>query len=730
MDALKLETFKLDLDHDGILTALLDVPGRSVNTITRTVLKDLDALVEHLRQDAGIKGLVLGSAKASGFCAGADLGEMDEDNSGAVPSDEAAVRAELDSAAVLNKPLRKLETCGKPVAAAINGVALGGGLELLLAAHYRVAANLGAIQLGLPEITLGLLPGGGGTQRLPRLIGIEKALPLLQNGKPVNADKALKLGLVDALVESGAELAAAKAWILADGVATQPWDRKGFRLPGGGPYQGVAMTMAVARMRATTFGNSPAALNLLKCVYEGTIVPIDAGLRIETRYFVLTRNTPQAKAMVRSLFLSMQELKKRSIPAAEGQRREVKKLAVLGAGMMGAGIAQVCARAGIEVVLLDRSEADAVRGKTGVESNLAKLVDKGRMTREQADALLARITTTADYAQLRGSDFVIEAVFEDRKVKAEVFARAGAELDPDAVLASNTSELPITELAEGLTRPENFIGTHFFSPVDRMGLVEVIRGRRTSELTLARTIDLIRKIRKTAIIVNDARGFYTSRTVHTYLEEGFELLAEGVAPAIIDNLGRAIGMPRGPLEISDDVGLDLCHSARKQVQADLGAAFVETNEDRVLRALVEAGQRHGRKNGKGFYDYSAAAGGKTLWHGLTEHFPVRLANPTPQDVEDIRDRLLYRQSLEAARVFAEGVVKDPRDADVGALLGWGFPAWTGGPLSLIDQVGSAAFVRRCDALADKYGARFAVPDQLREMAAKNGAYYQTVSVRT
>lgn len=725
MKDLKLETFKLDLDAEGILTAAFDVPGRSMNTITRGAMADMDRLIERVRGDDAIKGLVLTSGKNNGFCAGADLGEMDQDNTGAAPSGEVATRAALGYIYKFSMTLRALETCGKPVAAAINGLALGGGLEILLATHYRVAADDARIQFGLPEITIGLFPGAGGTQRLPRLVGIEKALPLLQEGKPIAPAKAKQINLVNELVAPGEEIKAAKAWIRGGGQPSQPWDRKGFKPPGGSPYDSTAMTMAIAVMHRNTSGNYPAALNLLKSIYEGMVTSsIDAGLRIEARYFALTQKSPQAKAMVRSLFLSMQELKKRTVPAPEGSRREVKKLSILGAGMMGSGIAHVSAQVGIEVVLLDRTDADAVRGKAAIEKKLAKEIEKGRMSKEKADALLARITPTSDYALLKGSDLVVEAVFEDRKVKAETFAKAEAHLDADAVLGSNTSELPITELSQSVKRPENFIGIHFFSPVDRMGLVEVIRGKKTSEVTLARTIDFIQKIRKTPIIVNDSRGFYTSRTFHTYMEEGYELLIEGVAPAIIDNVGRATGMPRGPLEISDDVGLDLIMSARKQIRADLGDAFVATSEDRMLSVLVEAQARHGRKNGKGFYDYPADGGQKRLWPGLADHFAIRLKDPVQNDIEDVRNRLLYRQSLEAARIFAEGVVADPRDADVGALLGWGFPTWTGGPLSLIDQIGSAEFVRRCDALAARYGERFAVPEQLRQMAQRGAAYYQ------
>jgi 3-hydroxyacyl-CoA dehydrogenase / enoyl-CoA hydratase / 3-hydroxybutyryl-CoA epimerase len=718
-----MNTFTTDLDADGILTAALNVPGRSMNTITLEVSADFTALVKRVKGDAAIRGLVLTSGKSNGFCAGADLGEQYGANVGAPLSAEAAIKAELARVSNLQMRLRALETCGKPVAAAINGLALGGGLELLLATHYRVAGDDPRIQLGLPEVTIGLLPGAGATQRVPRLIGIEKALPLLLEGKPIGVIEAQRIGLVDRVVPSGEEVHAAKQWIRDGGVGSQAWDRPDFKIPGGGPYEAPSVMMtATSLMRKNTYGNFPAALNILRCVYEGVLVPIDTGLRIESRYFLLTQNAPQAKAMVRSLFLSMQELKKGVGRPAALPKSDPNKVAILGAGMMGAGIALVSAQVGIDVVLLDRTEEDATRGKAAIEKQLTKAIEKGRSTPEKAKAILARIRPTADYALVSEADIAVEAVFEERAVKAAVTLQAEPRLGPTAVFGSNTSGLPITGLAEQSSRPENFIGMHFFSPVDRMQLVEIIRGKQTSDETLARTIDFVMKLRKTPIVVRDSRGFYTSRTFQTYLEEGFEMLAEGVAPAIIENMGRATGMPRGPLEITDDVGLDLCYAARRQAQADLGKAFRPTAQDGLLRRLVEEQGRFGRKNGKGCYEYPAD-GPKHLWKDLTNAIPQTLSHASAEEYEDLKLRLLYRQSLEAARIFAEGVISDPRDADVGALLGWGFPAWTGGPLSLIDQVGAAQFVSQCDALAKKCGDRFAPPDQLRQMAARGDGYY-------
>jgi 3-hydroxyacyl-CoA dehydrogenase/enoyl-CoA hydratase/3-hydroxybutyryl-CoA epimerase len=723
-----LKTITVECDSQGILLASLDVPERSMNTITHEVIADLESLVKRVKDDPAIKGLVLTSGKANGFCSGADLDELDAANTGESPTSPQTLEMQLRQVAIFKDRLRALETCGKPVASAINGLALGGGLEILLATHYRVAADIPSIQLGLPEATIGLMPGGGGTQRLPRIVGIEKALPILLEGKPISVTEAHTCGIVDRLVKAGEEVETAKAWIRNTAISSQPWDRAGFKIPGGGPYDVPAvMVMATSRLRQRSFDNNPAALNTLRSVYEGTMVPIDAGLRIEARYFLLTRNSPQAKAMVRSLFLSMQELKRGVSRPKDAPKFAPKRLVVIGAGIMGAGVASVSAQAGIDVELIDRTEADAARAQASVVRQLQQKVDKGRLAPEAMSAALARIHVSTDFALASAADIAIEAVFEDRAVKAAVTSAVEQYLPATALFASNTSGLPITELARHSGRPENFIGIHFFSPVDRMALVEIIRGERTSDVTLARAIDFARLLRKTPIVVRDSRGFYTSRTFQTYLEEGFEMLAEGVAPAVIENVARTTGMPRGPLEIADDTGLDLYLAARRQLRRDLGDHVIATAQDLLLPRIVEQEGRHGRKNRRGCYDYPEH-GPKRLWSGLTVGITRTMERPSAVERETLKRRLLYRQSLEAARVLAEGVIDDPRQADVGALLGWGFPAWTGGPISLIDQISTAEFVRRCDTLAAQYGARFKVPSQLREMAARGEAYYQRATL--
>jgi 3-hydroxyacyl-CoA dehydrogenase/enoyl-CoA hydratase/3-hydroxybutyryl-CoA epimerase len=719
-----MPNFTVTIDDAGLALAVFDVPGRSMNTLTADVVRELGELVARISSDGAIKGAVFTSGKTTGFCAGADLGEMGG-GLGGDAGGEAAKRALFDASYTLSKLFRSLEICGKPVVAALNGLALGGGLELALACHYRVVAAGAKIQLGLPEAKVGLLPGAGGTQRLPRLIGAMKALPLLLEGKSLSPSEALALGVVHEVVPAERVVAAAKEWIAAKGDAVAPWDRKDFKIPGGGPYTPATaqvFVMGNAMLRKQSFGNYPAQINIMKCVYEGLQVPIDAALRIESRYFAKTASTPQARGMIRTLFLSMDQLGKGSSRPSGFAKSDANKVAVLGAGMMGAGIAYVQAMAGIETVLIDTTQEGADKGKDYSRKLTDKAVKRGKMTQDKADALLALIHPTTDYGLIGGSDLVVEAVFEDRALKADVTRRAEAQLAETSVFGSNTSTLPITGLAEVSMRPDKFIGIHFFSPVDRMGLVEIIVGARTSQETVARAIDYVLKIRKTPIVVNDNRGFYTSRCFGTFVQEGLEMLVEGIAPAIIDNVGRATGMPRGPLEMNDDVALDLSYKVREQARKDLGDAYHGGPVDALIAKMVTELGRLGRKNGRGFYDY-AADGTKKLWPGLADLAPVTITEADAALIEEIRTRLLYRQAVEAARCMAENVTTNPREADVGAILGWGFAPWTGGPISLIDGVGVGNFVATCDRLAERYGARFTPPQLLRDMAGRGQGFY-------
>ena len=724
-----LETFRFSVDADGVAVAVFDVPGRSMNTLTGASIRDLAAIVERVRANKAIRGLVLTSGKSTGFCAGADIGEMEggaSESSDAPQSEEEQLKARFDAAFALNAVLRRLETCGKPVAAAINGLALGGGLEITLACHYRVVGDHPKIQLGLPEAKIGLLPGAGGTQRLPRLIGAANALPLILEGKSLSPAAARKFGFVHDVVPAGTELAAARDWIKTRGDAVQPWDRKDFRIPGGAPHSpggGQVFLLRNAMLRKTTYGNYPAPLAIMKCVYEGVQAPIDAGLRIESRYFALLSAHPTAKAMMRTMFLSMQELAKGARRPKDVPPADIRKVAVLGAGAMGAGVACAQAAAGVETVLLDVSAEAAQKGKVRAAGLLASQVERGQMSREKADAALGLIKTTADYADLKGADLVIETVFEDREVKASVIRQAQARLGPDAIFGSNASMLPLAGLAEASERPENVIGVHFFSPVDRMELVEIVMGAKTGDRALAVAMDYARKIRRTPIVVNDGRGFYVSRCFGVYLAEGQEMLAEGIAPAIIDNVGRMTGKPRGPLELADDVSLDLACKVREQTRMDLGDAYVADSADALLEAMVVREGRLGRKNGKGFYDYPAGKGRKALWPGLSRLVDIRMTEAEPPVVEELKKRFLYRQAVEAARCFADGVVADPRDGDVGAILGWRFAPWTGGPFSLMDAAGLQTFVAECDRMAEAYGPRFSPPAALRDMAARGETFY-------
>jgi len=714
-----MHSFTFELDADGIGIFLLDVPGRTMNILTDAATADLESIVTQVRGDDAIKGVVLASGKANGFCAGTDLGELGANAGLRTSGDERA--AALSTSARMSRALRALETCGKPVAAALEGLALGGGFELALAAHYRVATP--SARVGLPEVTVGLLPGAGGTQRVPRLAGVAAALELMIGGAPIGAAKAKEIGLIDEIVERGEAILAAKRWIRTGGTAVQPWDEKNYVVPDH-PYSAQAnptFVLSAAGIQRRCYGNYPAQENIARCVYEGSNLPMDAALRVESRLFLDTVQTPQARAMIRSLFVSKQALAKGAAGLADVAPSRVAKASVIGAGMMGAGIAYVQARAGIDTVLVDVDQAAVDRGRRHSESLVADAVAKGTSTIALGNELLRRIVATIEYSAIADSDLVIEAVFENRALKADVTRRAESQLANDAILASNTSTLPIDSLANAARRPANFIGIHFFSPVNRMELVEVIMGPRTSRETLAKALAYCRQIRKVPIVVNDSPGFYTSRVFNTYVTEGLEMLLEGIAPAIIDNVGRMTGMPRGPLELIDDVAIDLVDSVAKQRREDTGMPDPNGGTDKALIDMVTAG-RFGRKNGKGFYDY-AADGAKQLWPGLDTMFPVTVAHSSPASIYMLKRRLLHRQAIEAARCIDEGVIGAPRDADVGAILGWGFAPWTGGPISLIDSLGITQFVAECDELTSELGSRFAPPRLLRQMAAAGDNFY-------
>jgi len=708
------------VDGDGIATIEFDYPGKSQNILNAGSMGAYADTMRKALADPAVKGIVVASAKKD-FIAGGDLGEM------AGCTDAASFHASINEWHGL---MRAIELGGKPVAAALNGTTLGGGLEVALSCHHRVAADNPKARFGFPEVTLGLLPGAGGTQRTPRLTGMQAAAPLLMEGKRIKAAEALKMGLIHAVVPVGEERQAARKWVaeaIASGVKPlQPWDQKGFRIPGGGPGtpNGMQMLMAAnAMLREKTYDNYPAPRHILSCVYEGLSTNLDTGLAIESRYFTNLVMSPVSKNMIRSLFFGMNEANKLASRPAGVPPQKYTKIGMLGAGMMGAGIAMSTAAAGIDIVLLDTSADAAAKGKAYAAKQWAKQVARGRMAQEAMDALLARIHPTADYADLKGCELVIEAVFEKREIKADVTKKTEAVIGADAIFASNTSTLPITGLAEASVRPANFIGLHFFSPAEKMPLVEIIVGKATSDATLARSMDYVRAIGKTPIVVNDSRGFYTSRVFGTYVSEGMALLEEGVAPALIDKAGLMAGMPVGPLALADEVSIELVHKIAQQTRADLGTAYVERAADRVAAKMVADLGRLGRKSGAGFYDYPADGqqhATKRLWPGLAEKFPVKTEQPA---LEEIIERLILVQSVETARCLEEKVLRAPIDADVGAILGWGYPPFRGGPIGWLHTLGLAAAVAALDRLTAKHGPRFAAPAMLRDMAARGERFY-------
>jgi len=718
---------RTETDTDGIVTLIWDMPDRSMNVLSGSSIPEFGAAVDKAIADPAVKGVVVTSGKPA-FIAGADLSMLEAQTAGTARSTDktAIAKGIFDGIMALNLLLRKIEKAGKPFVAAINGTALGGGLEVCLACHHRVVADDPRIQLGLPEAKVGVMPGAGGTQRLPRLMGVMASLPLMLEGKSMSPQEALKANVVHKVVPAAALIDEAKAYIKSGGKAVQPWDEKGFKVPGGGPFSPGGSQVFVggnALLHSKTFGNYPAQKAIMSAVFEGVQVPIDAALRIEARYMTSVMMDPTARNMIRSLFINMQRANKLASRPQGYPASKLSKIGILGAGMMGAGIAHVSAAAGLDVVLIDRSLEDAEKGKAYSAKLLDKQVQRGKLTAEKREALLAKITASTDYDLLRDADLVIEAVFEDRAIKADVTKRAEAVLPAHAVFGSNTSTLPITGLAEASKDAAKFIGVHFFSPVDKMQLVEIIRGKATSDATLAIAMDYVQRIKKTPIVVNDSRGFYTSRVFGTYTREGMMMLAEGVAPALIENVGKMTGMPMAPLALADEVALDLIYKVGKQTQKDLGDAYRRGPIDGLIEKLVVELGRLGKKAGKGFYEYPAE-GKKRLWPGLADLVPRAAEQPDPAE---LRTRFLYAQALETARCYEENVVTDPADADIGAILGWGFAPWTGGPLSLIDTVGLPQFVKECDRLAQKYGERFTPNKLLRRMAETGETFYSAKS---
>ena len=710
------QAVSLTLGDDGILVATMDLPGRPMNVVADALMEGIAAAAAKLA-DPAVKGLILTSGKAD-FCAGGDLDRMSKWTTAEEP---------FEASMAMKKVLRQLELQGKPVVAAINGHALGGGLEIALGCHARIVIDDPKLKLGQPEVKLGLLPGGGGTQRLPRLVGVQQAMQICAEGNDIAPAKALGMGLITALAKDRDDLMAqARAWIAANPKARQPWDQPKFKIPGGDSRSpGVVQMLAIAPSIASakSWGNYPAVTHIMSSIFEGCLLDFDAACVVESRYFAACVLSQESKNIINTLWYQLNAIKKGASRPAGVERLKVKKLGVLGAGMMGGGIAYVSAKAGIDVVLLDTTQELADKGKAYSQGLLDKAVKKGRSTPEKRDALLAKITAGTDFALLQGCDLVIEAVFEDRAIKADVTKRAEAVLGADKVFASNTSTLPISGLAQASSRPGNFIGLHFFSPVDKMPLVEIIVGKETSDETLARGFDYVLQIGKTPIVVNDSRGFYTSRVFATYVMEGITMLKEGVHPRSIEVAGLQAGMPMPPLALQDEVSLSLGLHVAEQTKKDLaaeGKAYTEHPGMAVVRQLCEIG-RIGKKAGKGFYDYGLADDerGKQLWPGLAQLFPVAAVQPAQQE---LIDRLMFAQANEAVRCLDEGVLRSVADANIGSIFGWGFAPFQGGALQFINAMGAKAFVARARELAKAHGPRFEPAAGVVKLAETGGRF--------
>jgi 3-hydroxyacyl-CoA dehydrogenase/enoyl-CoA hydratase/3-hydroxybutyryl-CoA epimerase len=712
------QAIRYEKGQDQIVVLTVDMPGQSANTMNAVYREAMADCVARLVADKdNIAGVIITSAKKT-FFAGGDLNEL-------IKVDKTQAKAFYDRVLTLKGQLRTLETLGKPVVAAINGAALGGGWEICLSCHHRIALDDPSVQLGLPEVTLGLLPGGGGVVRMVRMLGIEKALPYLLEGKKVRPQQALQAGLIDELAtDREALLSKARSWIIAHPTAVQRWDVKGYQIPGGSPSNPkVAQMLAIAPsiLRSKTQGTLPAPEKILCAAVEGAQVDFDTAQLIETRYFTELTTGQVAKNLIGTFWFQLNEIN------AGGSRPQgfaphvTKKVGVLGAGMMGAGIAFVSASAGIDVVLKDITLAAAEKGKAHSTALLDKKVARRQINAEQRETVLARIHTTDSDADLAGCDLIIEAVFEDRELKAKVSSAAQKVVGADAVIASNTSTLPISGLATAVPDPSKFIGLHFFSPVEKMPLVEIIKGASTSEETLARGFDFVLQIRKTPIVVNDSRGFFTSRVFGTFTNEGIAMLGEGVCAAMIETEARKAGMPVGPLAIADEVSLSLMNHIRQQTAKDLqaeGKALIEHPAYAVIDLLLNEYKRPGKAAGGGFYEYPGR-GQKHLWSELKTRFEKADGQISPKDV---RDRLLFVQAIETVRCVEEGVLTSTADANVGSIFGIGFAAWTGGALQFINQYGVKDFVARAQYLARQYGERFAPPALLLEKAATGEAF--------
>ncbi|MDA5557834.1 3-hydroxyacyl-CoA dehydrogenase NAD-binding domain-containing protein [Shimia sp. MMG029] len=718
--------FTMNVGDNGVAIITWDVADKSMNVLRREAFGELEALIDEVLANDDIKGAVLTSGKDT-FAGGMDLNVLGTIRADA--GDEPA-QALFDFTMMGHKFLRKIERAGmdpktnkggKPIASALPGTALGIGLELPLATHRIFAADNPKAKIGLPEIMVGIFPGMGGTTRFIRMMGAMAASPFLLQGKMVDPKKAKSAGIIHEVVDD--PVAAATEWVLnaTDADIVKPWDTKGYKMPGGEPYHPAGfMTYAgaSAMVNGNTWGVYPAAKALLSAAYEGAQVPFDTALKIEARWFVNVLLNPSSSAMIQSLFINKEALEK-GANRPDVPDQTVKKVGVLGAGMMGAGIALVSAQAGMDVVLIDTSQEAADRGKAYTETYLDKGMKRGKVTADKKEAMLARINATTDLNTLSDVDLIIEAVFEDVGVKAEMTKKVEAIIPEDAIFASNTSTLPITGLAEASVRKEQFIGIHFFSPVEKMALVEIIKGKETGPRAVAKALDYVRQIKKTPIVVNDERFFYANRCIIPYINEGVMMAGEGVGRPLLDHAAQLLGFPVGPVQLVDETSFDLGAKIAKATMDAMGDAYPKSVADDVTFWMVEEG-RLGRKAKAGFFDYDEKGKRQGYWPGFNEKFPLLEEQP---DLIEVQHRLIFVQVLEAVRALEAGVLEDIREGDVGAILGWGFMPWSGGPFSWLDIVGAAWAAERCDELTAKFGARFECPALLREMADKGETFY-------
>jgi 3-hydroxyacyl-CoA dehydrogenase/enoyl-CoA hydratase/3-hydroxybutyryl-CoA epimerase len=713
--------------EDGIVVLTLDDPTASANTMNELYQQSMHAAIDRLYADKEqVKGVVITSAKKT-FFAGGNLKSMLK----AGPADAESV---FEMAQAIKADLRRLELLGRPVVAAVNGAALGGGLEITLACHHRIVVDDPKVELGLPEVTLGLLPGGGGVTRTVRMFGIQTALmEVLLQGPRMKPAKAKEVGLVDELVPTREDLVpAAKAWIEAHRddpeAATNPWDRDGYKLPGGTPSSpklaGFLPAFPAMLRKQTKGALYPAPRAIMAAAVEGAQVDFETASRIESRYLAGLVTGSNSKNMIQAFFFDLSAINSGARRPKDVEKFTATRVGVLGAGMMGAGIAYSCARSGMEVVLKDVSQEAADKGKAYSDKILTKAVERGKMEEARKAEILGRITATAEPNDLKGCDLVIEAVFEEPTLKHQVFGEIQDVVNADALLCSNTSTLPITGLAEGVDRPEDFVGLHFFSPVDKMPLVEIIRGEKTSDKAVAQAIDVVLQLRKTPIVVNDSRGFYTSRVIGTMVNEGLAMLGEGVHPMSVERAATQAGYPVGTLQLSDELNMELMAKIAKATREAADATYVEHPGTKVVEKMIGLG-RPGRLRGAGFYDYDEFGKRGALWSGLAEAFP---SNDQPADIEDLKDRYLFAEALETAKCFEEGVIESAAEANIGAIMGIGFPPLTGGTVQLMQNydgpagTGLTGFVARARQLAERYGDRFTPTARLVEMAEKGESF--------